>query len=91
MIGLYNGTLANSKVNKDILVTNKNKNNLTTYRASCNLSGGKYGVFKKWFMDFKRSDEESAYKSAQVYLDKLVANSKGSVIYTDLDIHIINN
>lgn len=85
------GTLANNKVHKEILTTNKERQNLNTYRASCSLSGGKYGVFKKWFKDFQKVDEDSAYKAAQVYLDKLVANSRGSVIYTGLDIHIINN
>lgn len=70
-------------------LSSKIRKSLHTFRVSCRVSGGGYGVFKEWHRDYECTNKNTALAYATNTLNQLAANRKG-MIWTDLDIVELN-
>ena len=65
------------------------RKSLHTFRVSCRVSGGGYGVFKEWHRDYECTNKNTALAYATNTLNQLSSNRKG-MIWTDLDVVELN-
>ena len=82
------------KNNKNILKTTTAKTKYTnqsrTFRATCDISGGPFGVFQKWIKDYRCNTQDDALVNAKKELASIIRQNRGGVHYINLEAHQLN-
>lgn len=70
-------------------IRTKTPTSIKKFRVTCNISGGGFGAFKKWYSDYNCMEERTALAYATNTLNQLKATHEGMLV-SDLECHEIN-